>query len=128
MVSARVPSRGQPGQARTPRASAAEPIWVCPAVVSLTPAEAVAALYAFSDLMDDVPEPSAAVLREELSFIVARYGTAAIERAAASIAAGDPGPLQRYLAAIGRRLDASLSAARIDWCQRQIVLMFGAEE
>jgi hypothetical protein len=101
---------------------------VCPAVVSLTPAEVVAALYAFSDLMDDVPEPSPAVLRDELSFIVARYGTAAIERIADWIAAqGSTRPIPHYLDAAHSRLDGSRSVARFEWCQRQVELRLGVE-
>lgn len=128
MVSAEKPSSSRPGQASKSRALTAEPIWVCPAVVSLTAAEIVAALYAFSDLIDEVPEPSADVARDELSFVVSRYGTVAIECAAECIATGNATPLLRCLAAIRGRLKGVPSAARLDWCRTQVALVFGAED
>ena len=55
------------GPSTRARPTAAEAIWLCPSVVSLTAAEITAALYAFSDLMDDVTDHSCKAVRDELS-------------------------------------------------------------
>jgi hypothetical protein len=76
-------ANGGPDQSTAALPTAAEEIWLCPSVVSLTAAEITAALYAFSDLMDEMTNHACkAVVRDELSFIVARYGTAMIEHIA----------------------------------------------
>ncbi len=124
---AAMPSQSRLERERKSRASAADPIWVCSAVVSLTAAEIVAALCAFSDLMDDVPEPSPAVLRDELSFVISRYGTVAIDCAAKCIATGNARPVPRYLNAVRERLDSCKSKARLDWCRTHVALVFGGE-
>jgi hypothetical protein len=105
-----------------------EAIWVCPAVVSLTAAEIAAALYAFSDLIEEIAEPSCAVVREELSFVIARYGAAMIERAAESIAGSPESLLFDPLAAIDGQLDGAPSAVRLDWCRRQADLVLGVDD
>jgi hypothetical protein len=73
---------GLPGEPTAPPPTTAEAIWLCPSVVSLTGAEIRAALDAFSDLMDNVTDHDGKAVRDELSFIVARYGTAMIESVA----------------------------------------------
>jgi hypothetical protein len=55
--------------------------WVCPSPVTLPGDEIVAALYAFSDLVDDCPLATPAAVLDELRYVVARHGTAAIEHA-----------------------------------------------
>ena len=103
-------------------------MWVCPAVVSMTAAEVAAALYAFSDLMDDDPEATRTVVRDELSYVVARYGMAAIEAAAAGLAAAKDGSFRAdVLEAIRRRFDQPISRDRLDWCHKQVALAFGAK-
>jgi hypothetical protein len=94
----------------------------------MTAAEVAAALYAFSDLMDDVPEATSAVVRDEISFVVARYGMAAIERVTDWIASKEVSPpVQEFLFAVGRRLDRARSHDRLDWCHKHVALAFGAE-
>jgi hypothetical protein len=98
--------------------SAVRVLWVCPAPVALTTAAVAAALYAFSDLIDDQPDASPCVVREELRFLVGLHGTAAIELVADWLAMHGPAPLPQQLAAgvptIGRPL-----AARLTWCREQ---------
>jgi hypothetical protein len=53
-------------QPTTAQQTTAEAIWLCSAVVSLTAAEIAAALYAYSDLMDEVTDHIYKVLRDEL--------------------------------------------------------------
>jgi hypothetical protein len=50
--------------------------------VPLAAEEVAAALYAFSDLIDDCPLPTRASLLEEVRFVITRHGTDAIERVA----------------------------------------------
>jgi hypothetical protein len=107
------------GQSGDDQHSDARTIWLCPATVSMSAAEVVAALYAFSDLIEDVPEPSVAVLRDELSFVVSRYGTALIERAADWLAAACDVPLADLLEDVGNASDRPRSATRLSWCQKQ---------
>jgi hypothetical protein len=47
-------------------------------VARFTSTEIVPALHAISELISDFPEVGAASVREELSFVVARYGTTLI--------------------------------------------------
>jgi len=111
----------------TTAASAAEAIWLCPTVVALTGLEITAALYAFSDLIHDVPEPTCRALREELSFLVARYGTAMIDGVADWIA------LSRATSAsvVNTEVDGGQGqrppADRLTWCQKQSLLLLSAE-
>lgn len=94
----------------------------------MTTAQVAAALYAFSDLMDDAPEVTGPIVRDELSFVVARYGMTAIEFAANRLAAREASsPVQDFLSAIVRRLDRALSHDRLDWCHKQVNLAFGGE-
>lgn len=114
--------------ARTTEDLADKTIWVCPAVVSLSTAEIAAALYAFSDLMHDVPEPTRPVVRDELSFVITRYGTAMIERAAESIAGNRQDHLLHLLTGFSARLDEPSAAVRLDWCRRQVDLFLGTDD
>jgi hypothetical protein len=94
----------------------------------MTAAQVAAALYAFSDLTDDAPEATGAVVRDELSFVVARYGMAAIECAADWLAAKEGSVLTDLLEAIGRRLDRAVSQDRLGWCHKHVLLAFGSAE
>jgi hypothetical protein len=64
----------------------ARPALVCVDPVLLTFAEATAALYTFSDLADNHPHPTAAMVREEVAFLITQHGMSMIRRAAAWIA------------------------------------------
>jgi hypothetical protein len=123
-----VPGGGSVRHTRSADDLAGKTIWLCPAVVSLSAAEIAAALYAFSDLIDDVPQPTCAVVRGELSFVIARFGTAMIERAAESIAGNRKDRLLDLLTAFSARIDRSPSADRLDWCRRQADLILGADD
>ena len=119
--------RGGPGQSTAEPPTAAEEIWLCPSVVSLTAAEITAALYAFSELIDEMTNHACkAVVRDELSFIVARYGTAMIEHIAEWLVAG-PDYIPWLLNAIGVGPDLSPSADRLAWCREQSLLLLRAE-
>jgi hypothetical protein len=93
----------------------------------MTAAEVAAALYAFSDLMDEAAQASGAVIRDELSFVVARYGMVTIERVAEWLTVGKSPPIPEILTAPGRRLDRPLSRDRLTWCQRQVTQAFGMD-
>lgn len=106
-----------------------EPVWVCPTVVSLTTTEVLAALYALSDLMDEVPEPSPVVVRDELSFLVIRYGVAMIGRIADWLwGEGSNSLPESPMKGVEVPVDRSPSADRLDWCRRQVELAFGAAD
>lgn len=92
----------------------------------MTAAEIVAALYAFSDLMDEVAVPSPSAVREELSFLVSRYGTAMIGTIADRLAAaGSTSHPELDGTEVVVSIDSHQSAARLDWCRRQVELTFG---
>jgi hypothetical protein len=93
----------------------------------MTAAEVAAALYAFSDLIDEVTEPSGAVVREELSFIAARYGKAAIECAVESLEASDSELVGEFLRGLGEQLARMPSHDRLDWCQKHVASAFSPE-
>ena len=101
--------------------------WLCPSPVSLATTDIAAALYAFSDLVTEVPEPEAAAVREELSFVVARYGTALIERVAEWLAFEDDARLPELLSVLGVELDRSRSVKRLTWCRQQGELAVGLD-
>jgi hypothetical protein len=109
-----------------PPEPASDAIWVCPAVVSMNAADVAAALYAFSDLFDEVTEPSGAVVRDEVSFIVARYGKAAIECAGEWLKAKDGEFVGEFLRSISERLVRAPSGDRLDWCQEHVALAFSS--
>jgi len=90
--------------------------------VALSLGAVAAALYAFSDLIDDQPEPEFPAVREELRFLVAQHGTAAIERAADLLAIHGPVPLPGQPAA-HVSMDGRPLAARLAWCRRQAGLL-----
>lgn len=81
-------------------------MWVAPDSVELTAAEIAAALLAYSDLRQTCPDPTPAVLRGEVGYLVARYGTESIRRAT--------GP-------------AMPQDARWPWCWQQAVKLTGAD-
>lgn len=118
---------GRQGQPTTSPPPENDGIWLCPAVVSLSAAEIEAALYAFSDLPGDVADATSKAVREELSFIVARYGTVLIECAAGCLATGGPASIPRLLSVIGLGADDSPSHDRMTWCQAQSAILLRAQ-
>ena len=76
----------QPSGLRLRPSSEPGALWVCPTPAALTTAAVAAALYAFSDLIDEQADPELATVREELCFLVTLHGTAAIERVADALA------------------------------------------
>jgi hypothetical protein len=90
--------------------------------------EIVAALYVFSDLMDEVPEPSRDILREELSFVVTRYGTALIGLVAEWMTEASNSCLELSISEVGLRIDRLPSARRLAWCRLQAGLAFGDDD
>jgi len=107
--------------------TAAEAIWLCPALVSLTGGEITAALYAFSDLVEDETGLDRKAVRDELSCIVARYGTAMIEHVAEWLVIYGSASLHEFLTAIYAGVDRSPSADRMTRCQEQSFLLLRAE-
>ena len=109
---------------RTAIEASSEPgaLWVCPTPAALTTAAVAAALYAFSDLIDEQADPELATVREELCFLVTLHGTAAIERVADALAVHGPGSLPENL---GTRVPLSTVApvARLAWCRRQALAL-----
>ena len=103
--------------AARPQASA---VWVCPSAVILSADEIAAALYTYSDLADDYPEPSGRMVREEVRFLIARYGTAEIEAAAERVAGGQP---RRFVLVAGQARERLWSHSRLEWCRRQAIWM-----
>ena len=114
-------------ESTTAQPTGAEAIWLCPSVVSLTAAEITAALYAFSDLMDDVTDHTCRAVRDELSFIVARYGTFMIEHIAEWLVIYGAASVPESLAAIGVDPNRSRSAGHLTRCQEQSVLLLHAD-
>ena len=120
------PADGGLGESTPAQPVAAEAIWLCPSVVSLTGAEITAALYGFSDLVDDVTDHTCKAVRDELSFIVARYGTFMIEHVADWLVIYGAASLHEHLTAIHSDLDRSPSADRMPRCQQQCALLLRA--
>ena len=106
--------------------SAVRVLWVCPAPVALTTAAVAAALYAFSNLIDDHPDAAPCVVREELRFLVALQGTAAIERVADWLAIHGVAPLPEELGADVPTTGRSL-AARLTWCRQHAEALLDGE-
>lgn len=115
------------GRTTTAAAAGAGAVWLCPAVVVLTAPEIAAALYAFSDLIDEVPEPTYQALRDELSFVIARYGTAMIEGVADWIALGEAASVSVFVAERIADRDRSASTDRLTWCQEHSLSLLSAE-
>lgn len=114
--------------AADPLGSSSEVVWVSPAPVALSIAAVAAALYAFSDLIDDQPEPGYSAVREELRFLVAQRGTMVIERVADLLALHGAGPLPTQLAAAHVSMDGRPLAARLTWCQQQAALLLDQDQ
>jgi hypothetical protein len=92
----------------------------------MTGEQITAALYVLSSLADDCPAPTLASVRDELRFVIARYGTALIEQVTSWLAGQAPAP---RLALVpdgalckthGHRTD------RLAWCQQQGRLLIDA--
>jgi hypothetical protein len=115
------------GETEPLRYSESRTIWLCPSPVCLTATEIAAALYAFSDLISEAPEPATAAVREELSFVVARYGTALIEHVADWLTAESDARLPELLTDIGVGLDTARSVERMTWCLKQAELALGSQ-
>src|SRR5258708_36293413 len=81
-------SDAQQDAARLAEANSA--VWMCPSAGIPSAEEIAAALYTYSDLAGDYPEPSVPMVREEMRFPIARHGTAGIEGAAERAALGQP--------------------------------------
>lgn len=96
-------------------------------MVSLSAAEIVAALYTFADMADDVTNHDLKAVRDDLFYIVARYGTALIESVAEWLVYVRPASIPWLLAAIGIGPDRSPSADRFAWCQEQSLLLLRGE-
>ena len=121
------PADGGPGKPTPAQQATAEAIWLCPAVVSLTAAEITAALYAFSDQVEDETGPDRKAMREELSCIVARYGTAMIEHVAEWLVIYGSDSMHEFLTAIYAEVARSPSVDRMTRCQEQSLLLLRAE-
>lgn len=89
---------GREGRSTTAPPPETDAIWLCPAVVSLGVAEIAAALYAFSDVAHDVTNDDPKAVRDDLRYIVARYGTALIESVAEWLVISGPAPIPWLLA------------------------------
>ena len=100
--------------------SASPAVWVCPSAVTLSAEEIAAALYAYSDLADNYPEPSVRMVREEVRFLIARHGTAGIEAAAKGVARAQP---DRRKLVPSQASERPWSPSRLEWCRRQAVWM-----
>jgi hypothetical protein len=98
-------------------------LWVCPAPVPLAPEEIAAALYAFSDLIDDCPHPRRASLLEEVRFVITRHGTDSIERVADWLAMCGPAPLPALLAVGTAGTGCRRFKSRLAWCRMQALLL-----
>lgn len=96
-------------------------------MVSLSAPEIVAALYAFSDLADDVTNHDLKSIRDDLCYVVARYGTALIECAAEWLEMSGPASIPWFLAGIGLGPHHTASADRLCWCREQSLLLLRAE-
>ncbi len=110
-----------------PDSAADSAIWVTPVPVLLTGDQVTAALYAFSELIDECAAPALAAVREEVRFLVARHGADAIERVAAWLALRGPAPLPAFLHASAAPSDRQQRAARLKWCRRQSQLLLAAD-
>jgi hypothetical protein len=124
-----LPQRSADGGSAFPMSafpSLAGEVWVCPAPVLMTADDIAAALYAFSDLIADCADPSSATVRDEIRFLVAKYGTDSIERVADELASCGPEPLPSFPAGAQ---DASRSTAdRLVWCRRQAAGLLAADD
>jgi hypothetical protein len=104
--------------------------WVCPESVVMSAEQITAALYAFSDLRDTHPDPTASTVRGEVGFLIARHGTEAIDRAARWITEHGHG---RVLASPGGSAPAVIMhldkyADHLAWSARQAVKMCTAAD
>jgi hypothetical protein len=107
--------------------SATGAVWVTPAPVLLTSDQVMAALYAFSELIDDCAHPTMTAVREEVRFLVARHGPDEIERVAEWLAMHGPAPLSAVPHASAARMDRQPLPARLAWCHRQSRLLLAAD-
>lgn len=102
-------------------------IWVAPVPVLLTGDQITAALYAFSDLAAESPQPASATVGEELRFLVARHGADAIERAAEWLAVHGAAPVPASVHARADRAGHQAQVARLAWCREQSQLLLASE-
>lgn len=107
--------------------SVASAVWVIPSPVLLTADQVAAALYAFSELIDECASPALPALREEVRYVVARHGTDAIERIAERIAAHGIAQLPDSLGASVARVDHRARRARLAWSRHQSQLLLAAD-
>jgi hypothetical protein len=107
--------------------SATTAVWVTPAAVFLTADQVAAALYAFSELIDEYAHPTVAAVREEVRFLVARHGADEIEHVAELLAAHGPANPSDLTHASVIGLDRQLLPARLAWCRRQSQLLLAAD-
>lgn len=92
----------------------------------LTADQVVAALYAFSDLLDECTHPTASAVRDEVRFLVARHGADKIERVAEWLATRGPAPPVPPHTSLARMGHQPLPA-QLAWCQRQSQLLVTAD-
>jgi hypothetical protein len=119
---------GSPGHViAEPNPAANTTIWVTPVPVLLTADQVAAALYAFSDLADECPQPASAAVSEEVRFLVARHGADAIERAAEWLAVHGATPIPASLHARANRHGHGAQSARLAWCREQSQLLLATE-
>lgn len=105
----------------------ADAIWLCPGPVALTAPSAAAALYAFSDLIEDQPAPTRSAVREELGFLVALHGTAMIEAAAEWLVVRGPDSFPVHLTG-NSPMGGRPLADRFAWCRRQALSLLDNQD
>jgi len=125
--SASVRSKSPQSGVPAPDSSAATTVWVIPASVLLTGDQVAAALYAFSELIDECAQPTATAVREEVRFIVARHGADEIERLAEWLAAPASAPLASLTNVTVAHLNRRLLPERLAWCRRQSRLLLATD-
>ena len=113
----------RPGLPRPDSAADNASIWVTPAPVLLTADQVAAALYAFSELIDECADPALSAVREEIRFLVARHGADAIEHIADWLAIRGLAPFPASLHANPARKGRRSPKARLAWCRQQSQLL-----
>lgn len=107
--------------------SVASAVWVIPAPVLLTADQVAAALYAFSELIDECASPTLSAVREEVGFVVARHGIDAIERITEWLAVRGPADLPALPHLSVADMNHQQLPARLAWCREQSQLLLAAD-